>query len=104
MKESIYTCPNCHEKTFTPLTKAFAGQLNSKGKQCSNCGVRITNGKGATIFNAIFCLAMFVLVIISFLNELDLIIIPAILAMLVVPRFVNAFCFRLEVSQRKSGF
>ena len=104
MKESIYTCPHCGEKTFNPWTKALAGQLNSKGRPCPNCGTRVKNGKGATIFNALFCAAMFVLVIVSFLNELDLLIIPAILAMLIVPRLVNAFCFRLDVSQRKSGF
>lgn len=104
MKNSIYTCPHCGEKTFNPWTKALAGQLNSKGRPCPNCGARVTNGKGATVFNAVFCIAMFVLVIVSFLNELDLLIIPAILAMLIVPRLVNAFCFRLDVSQRKSGF
>jgi len=103
-KDSIYNCPHCGEKTFNPWTKALAGQLNSKGRPCPNCGTRITNGKEATIFNAIFSLAMFVLIVFSFLNELDLIIIPAILAIILVPRIVNAFCFRLDVSQRKNGF
>ena len=46
MKESIYTCPNCGEKTFNPWTKALAGQLNSKGRPCPNCGTRVTNDNG----------------------------------------------------------
>ena len=50
---SIYTCPHCGEKTFNPFTKAIAGQMNSKGRECKNCGTRCVNGKGATVFNAI---------------------------------------------------
>ncbi|MDE5946759.1 MAG: hypothetical protein K2G63_05620 [Oscillospiraceae bacterium] len=104
MKDSIYKCPCCGEKTFTPLTKALAGQLNSKGRPCPKCGERIANGKGATIFNAVFCFAMFAFIVYAFLNTLDLWIIPALLAIIFVPRIVNAFFFKLDVSQRKNGF
>lgn len=104
MKDSIYKCPCCGEKTFTPWTKALAGQLNSKGRPCTNCGERITNGKGATVFNAIFSVAMFAFIVYAFFNTLYLWMIPAILTEKIVPRIVNAFFFRLDVSQRKSGF
>ena len=101
---SIYTCPHCGEKSFTPLTKAFAGQLNSKGKPCPKCGRRCVNGKGATLFNAIYCLLAFAAVIftylkapdISWLGYWELIIVPGLLiSMLVIPKLVNAFFFKL---------
>lgn len=101
--KSIYNCPCCGEKTFNPISKALAGQLNSKGKQCSNCGARITNGQGATIFNAVFCLIGFAFIVFAFLNTLDLWIIPAIIAIILVPRIANAFFFKLDISQRKNG-
>lgn len=100
---SIYTCPHCGEKTFNPLTKALAGQLNSKGKPCPKCGKRCVNGKGATIFNAIYCLIAFALVVLTFLYALpgEIIIVAMLLvSMFVIPKLVNAFCFKLEEAIR----
>lgn len=100
---SIYTCPHCGEKSFNPVTKALAGQLNSKGKPCPKCGKTCVNGKGATIFNAIYCLIAFVFVIITFLYApKGEIILCAILlvSMFIVPRLANAFFFKLEESIR----
>lgn len=51
--KSVYECPHCHEKTFNPITKAFAGQMTSKGRACRNCGKRCCNGMGSTIFHTI---------------------------------------------------
>ncbi len=95
---SIYTCPHCGERTFNPITKALAGQLNSKGRKCPKCGKRCVNGKGATIFNAIYSLAAFALVVYIYLHP-TIYEIPAviclILSVFIVPRLVNAFFFRL---------
>ncbi len=66
-KESIYNCPHCGEKSFTPLTKAMAGGLNSKGKVCPSCGRRCCNGQASTIFNAVVYLIAFVGVILFYL-------------------------------------
>lgn len=100
---SIYTCPHCGEKTFNPLTKAFAGQLNSKGRCCPKCGKRCVNGKAATTFNAIYCLAAFIGVIITYLyppyHEV-LIVIGLLASMYIVPKIVNAFCFKMAESIR----
>lgn len=52
-KKSIYECPHCGEKSFNPLTKAFAGGLNSQGKVCKSCGRRCCNGNVSTIVNAV---------------------------------------------------
>ncbi|MBR6242528.1 MAG: hypothetical protein IKQ90_03425 [Ruminococcus sp.] len=100
---SIYTCPHCGEKTFNPLTKALAGQMNSKGKACPKCGTRCVNGEGATIFNAMYCLAAFILVVITYLKApyYEVFIVAGLLlSMVIVPRLVNAFCFKMKESIR----
>lgn len=99
----IYNCPHCGERTFNPITKALAGQLNSKGRVCPNCGKRCVNGKGATIFNAVYCLLAFALVVIIYLYAIpgeSIICIGLVLSMFIVPRLVNAFCFKLAEAIR----
>lgn len=103
---SIYNCPNCGEKTFNPLTKAMAGQLNSKGRACKNCGKHITNGTASSIFSAIFSVMMFAVIVITYLKALPgeiFIIIGAIAAMILVPRIVNAFFFKMELTRRRDS-
>lgn len=111
---SIYNCPHCGKKSFNPWKKAFAGQLNSPGKVCAECGQKVVNGKGATIFNAVYCILSFILVVLIYLfderfigteyewiryNE-NLISPIIILLMFIVPKIVNAFCFRLAPAIR----
>lgn len=106
---NIYNCPCCGEKTFSPIKKAFAGQMNSKGKRCSACGKRCVNGKGATIFNAIFSLAAIICMIVIFLTAPKFyflaryeVVIQAgiVLAIIFVPKLVNAFFFRMTEAIR----
>ena len=111
---SIYKCPNCGKKSFNPLTKAMAGQLNSPGKVCMHCGRRIVNGKGATIFNAIFSVLAFAGIVITYLYapntrgtsyewiaDYELLIgIGLLLAKFIVPRLVNAFFFKMTPAIR----
>lgn len=106
---SIYTCPHCGERSFNPWTKAFAGQLNSKGKPCQKCGRLCVNGKGATIFNAVYCLIAFAFIVFTYLKSPDipflrtwwLLIIPGLLiSMFIVPKLVNAFCFKMAPAIR----
>lgn len=100
---SIYTCPHCGEKSFNPIQKAFAGQLNSKGKPCSKCGRLCVNGKAATAFNAIFCLAAFAGVIVTYLKQPYyevFIVVGLLFAMWFVPKIVNAFFFKLAQAIR----
>lgn len=106
---SIYNCPHCGKKSFTPITKAFAGQLNSSGKPCKECGRICVNGKGATIFNAVYCLLAFAAVIIIYLNagksewlfyhEVP-IVFGLLVSMLIVPKLVNAFFFKMAQAIR----
>ena len=48
-KHSIYDCPYCGKKSFNPLTKALAGNMNTKGRVCKACGRRVVNGKTSAI-------------------------------------------------------
>ncbi|MBR6070094.1 MAG: hypothetical protein IKP78_05850 [Ruminococcus sp.] len=111
---SIYKCPNCGEKSFNPITKAMAGQLNSRGRVCMKCGRRIVNGKGATIFNAIFSILMFAGIVATYLGapktmgtsyewikDFELLItVGLLLAKFIVPRLVNAFFFKMTPAIR----
>ncbi len=106
---SIYTCPHCGKKAFGPLKKALAGQMNSKGKPCSHCGGLCVNGKGATIFNAVFSLAAIIAMVWVFLNAGRIpfvafwevpIQIGIVLSLLIIPRLVNAFFFKMTESIR----
>lgn len=116
---SIYTCPHCGKKSFNPITKGFAGQLNSNGKPCKECGRRCVNGKGATIFNAVYSVIVLILVVLIYLKApiwydenksgflhdvagLEILAeIILILSLLIVPRLVNAFFFKLEPAIKK---
>lgn len=64
--QSIYTCPYCGEKSFNPITKAFAGSLRTKGKACPSCGLRCVNGTPSMVFSAIVYLVAFVLVLCNY--------------------------------------
>ena len=111
---SIYNCPHCGKKSFNPWKKAFAGQLNSPGKVCMECGRKAVNGKGATIFNAVYSTIAFALIVVIYLKAPSLIgtsldwvgvyelfiNIGLLISKFVVPRLVNAFFFRLEPAIR----
>ncbi|WP_297961652.1 hypothetical protein [uncultured Ruminococcus sp.] len=106
---SIYKCPHCGKKSFNPWTKAMTGQLNSKGRPCMECGRLCVNGKGATIFKALYCLAAFAVIIYIYIHGADNewmftheapMVIGLILSMFIVPRVVNAFFFSLAPSIR----
>lgn len=111
---SIYNCPHCGKKSFNPWKKAMAGQLNSPGKVCMECGQKCVNGRGATIFNAVFSVICLALVVFIYLKsqsfwgtEFEWIafyevpfLVGVILLKFIVPRLVNAFFFRLEPAIR----
>lgn len=110
---SIYTCPHCGEKTFTPIKKAVSGTMKSKGKPCPKCGKLCVNGKGATVFEAVYCLIAFAFIVVIYLNGLKNewmfthempMCICLLASMYVVPRIVNAFCFRLVQSIRLDAY
>ena len=83
--------------------------MNSKGKPCKFCGKRCVNGKGATVFNAIFSVLIFVCFVTLYLvsqNYTFLAIreIPLMLLLLIaeflVPKIVNAFFFKMTEAIR----
>lgn len=68
-KRSIYTCPHCGEKTFNPITKAFAGGLNSRGRACKACGKHCCNGQVSTIVSAVIYVIALAGVIFFYLGQ-----------------------------------
>lgn len=104
-KTSIYCCPHCNEKTFTPWTKAFAGQLNSYGKPCKSCGRLCVNGRTATIFNAVFSSLCFIAIVAIYIIGIDYgtpIIFGLFLMLIFFPKIINAFFFKLEKSIKRN--
>ena len=106
---SIYNCPCCGKRGFNPYTKGMAGKMNSKGRPCKECGKRCVNGKGATIFNAVFSMIVFICFVTLFLisQKYDFLArreFPLMLLMLLseflVPRLVNAFFFKMTQAIR----
>lgn len=69
---SIYECPYCHEKVFNPITKAFAGAINTKGKLCPKCGKACTNGLGSSIFHTIIDAVILILSVLCYIKDIDL--------------------------------
>lgn len=61
--KSIYTCPHCGAKSFNPISKAFAGGLNTRGKVCKSCGHRCVNGMPSMIFSAAVYIIALILVL-----------------------------------------
>lgn len=116
--KSIYECPHCGEKTFNPITKAFAGQINSHGRVCKNCGRHCCNGMGSTIFHTITNLIALALSVFCYLTDkgVDInivglqirgafpIIFLAILAAFVLNKIFDAFFLPLTSPARKDVF
>ena len=110
---SIYECPCCGKKTFNPLSKAMAGTMKSKGKKCTKCGKRCVNGKGATAFAALYFTISFICIVIVFIHGQDNewwythevpIVLGLILNMLIVPRIVNGFFFKMMETVRIDAY
>ena len=110
---SIYNCPHCGTKSFNPLSKAMAGTMKSKGKPCMKCGKLCVNGKGATIFSAIYSLLAFAAVVYIYIHGADNewmftheapMVIGLILSILLVPRIANAFFFKMMPSVRIDAY
>lgn len=113
-KKSIYCCPHCGEKSFNPWTKIKAGSMRSNGAVCQKCGRRAVNGFGSAIFSAVFCIICFAVIIMIYLKapstagtkyewldkfEWD-INFGLLILIIIVPRIVNAFCFKMEPAVR----
>jgi hypothetical protein len=115
---SVYECPHCHKKTFNPITKAFAGQINSKGRVCKSCGRRCSNGMGSTIFNTIVDLAALIISIVCYLMDygitIDLgfakfqgsyvVIVICIVSAFVITRIFDAFFLPLTKPARTDAY
>ncbi len=116
--KSIYECPHCGEKTFNPITKAFAGQINSKGKVCKNCGRHCCNGMGSTIFHTITDLIALFISVFCYLTDTGTdvtiggttvrgafpIIVVCILTAFVLNKIFDAFFLPLTSPARKDVF
>lgn len=97
-KHSIYDCPYCGKKSFNPLTKALAGNMNTKGRVCKACGRRVVNGKTSAIVRTVLMVVAIIIVFVTYFIESShaTIIVPAIikyaLASLLSMLFDAFFC------------
>lgn len=108
MRQSIYTCPHCGEKSFRPWTKAFAGGLNTRGKVCMSCGLRCVNGKASMIFSAIVYLIAVVIVFYIYFkgnSNWDYVyMLGAVVAAYVLSRLFDAFFGSLQKPIRNDTY
>ncbi len=88
-----HVCPHCGKESFTPIQKAMAGSMRSMGKPCQECGRRCCNGMGSIYFSTIVSTIVLVLAIVIYLNAQEKIVSTAIIAGLIVLRFVLVFLF-----------
>lgn len=79
-----------------------------------SCGRKVVNGKGATIFSAVYCILAFAGIVVLYLNAPKLmgtsyewvahyemlISVCLIISMWLIPKLVNAFFFRLAPAIR----
>ena len=68
-KHSIYDCPYCGKKSFNPLTKALAGNMNTKGRVCKACGRRVVNGKTSAIVRTVLMVVAIIIVFATYFIE-----------------------------------
>lgn len=68
-KHSIYDCPCCGKKSFNPLTKALAGNMNTKGRVCKACGRRVVNGKTSAIVRTVLMVVAIIIVFVTYFIE-----------------------------------
>ena len=68
-KHSIYDCPYCGKKSFNPLTKALAGNMNTKGRVCKACGRRAVNGKTSAIVRMVLMVVAIIIVFVTYFIE-----------------------------------
>lgn len=91
----IYQCPHCGERTFNPITKAFAGGLRTKGKACKLCGKHCVNGVASMIFSAIMYIAALVVVLYVYFKGNSIwdyaIMLGAVVVAYIVSRIFDAF-------------
>ena len=97
-----HECPHCGEKCISPLKKAFAGNQQSKGTVCPNCGKRSTNDMHSSIFHIVIDLIALAIVIFIYLADEDnetfesfYYMAGAILGAFVITHVVDAFVFKL---------
>ncbi len=67
-----HTCPNCGEKSFTPLQKAMCGGMSSSGKPCLKCGIRCVNGIPSLVVNSVLRLIAAVMIFYTYFTYTEL--------------------------------
>jgi hypothetical protein len=90
-----YTCPHCGEKTFTPIQKALAGSMRTKGKPCPKCGRRCCNGMASIYFSSVISIAAFIAIIVIYINAQEHLYSSIYIACIIAGSFVLNFLFNM---------
>ncbi len=101
-KASVYTCPHCGEKSFTPITKLSCGSMRSKGRACPACGRRCVNGRQSTLFRTILGAVMLIFILYQYFMVEDCTV-PMLIAIgsyLIVSSAADMVFFPLEKAIR----
>lgn len=88
-----FTCPHCGEETFTPIQKALAGSMRTRGKPCPKCGKRCCNGMVSIYFSsAVWVLALAGILFLYFTSS-DKILSSILIAVIIVCAWLICFLF-----------
>lgn len=88
-----FTCPHCGEPTFTPIQKALAGSMRSRGKPCPKCGRRCCNGMSSIYFSSVVWVLALGGIVYLYLTATERVFSSIMIAVIIVAAALLCFIF-----------
>ncbi len=90
-----FTCPHCGEPTFSPLQKALAGSLRTRGKPCPKCGKRCCNDMTSIYFSAVVSVLAFIAVMVIYLFHTERVFSSILIVCIILGSLLLCFLFNM---------